>query len=273
MRPETEAALAAAEIAQRIADSREGADLVTAKSGIDLVTNTDIACEDAIRAELSSRFPQYPVIGEERGGRPTNAKSYWLVDPICGTRPFASGIPLYCTNIALVESGVVTVAAVAVGKTGEILYAEKDNGAKMRTPRSEVTLQVKADSNMVAIEGAGSGQHAAATIHNALLLRRWYVCLYNSTVSYAYAAIGRMAAVINFGVPTTETYGSVHTAAGCLVAAEAGAIVTDIDTYGGWSLSTQSLMIAATQSLHDELCEVIAKANIASMRPEQRQDR
>ena len=35
--------------------------------------------------------------------RPTDGSPYWLVDPICGTRNFASGIPLYCVNLALVE--------------------------------------------------------------------------------------------------------------------------------------------------------------------------
>ena len=63
MRAETEAAIAAAGIAQRIADSRLGADAITPKTGIDLVTATDVACEDAIRTELLRRFPEYPVIG------------------------------------------------------------------------------------------------------------------------------------------------------------------------------------------------------------------
>jgi myo-inositol-1(or 4)-monophosphatase len=259
MRKETEAAIAAAAIAQWIADSREGADAITPKKGIDLVTATDVACEDAIRAELLRRFPRYPVIGEERGGVPEGDR-YWLVDPICGTRPFASNLPLYCTNIALVEGGIVTVAAVAVGRTGEIIYAEKGQGARMRTERDEITLRAVADSNMVDIEGGGTSRHAAAVMHDALLSRRWYVCLLNSTISYAYVATGRLAGVINFGIPTTNTYGSVHTAAGCLVAAETGAIVTDLDTHGEWTLRTQSLMIAAGKTLHDQLLDLIAKA-------------
>ena len=101
MRTETEAAIRAAAIAQRIADSRQGGDQITSKGGIDLVTASDVACEDAIRAELLRSFPEYPVIGEERGGTPVDGKPYWLVDPICGTRAFASEVPLYCTNIAL----------------------------------------------------------------------------------------------------------------------------------------------------------------------------
>src|SRR6185436_18305678 len=103
MRKETEAAIRAATVAQQLADSRVGADDVTSKGGNDLVTAADVACEDAIREELLRSFPDYPVIGEERGGEPIAGKPYWLVDPICGTRMYASNMPLYCHNIALVE--------------------------------------------------------------------------------------------------------------------------------------------------------------------------
>ena len=68
MRPETEIAVRAARLAQKIADSRRGAQTVTSKGGIDLVTDADIACEDAIRLELLRGFPDYPVVGEERRG-------------------------------------------------------------------------------------------------------------------------------------------------------------------------------------------------------------
>ena len=105
------AALRAAQLAQEIAESRAGADEITSKGGIDLVTAADVACEDKIREELLRAFPDYPVIGEERGGEPVAGQPYWLVDPICGTRHFASNIPLYCHNIALVENGQVTAAA------------------------------------------------------------------------------------------------------------------------------------------------------------------
>jgi fructose-1,6-bisphosphatase/inositol monophosphatase family enzyme len=60
LRQETEAAIRAAGIAQKIAESRTGADHITSKSGIDLVTDTDLACEDAIRSELLRAFPDWP---------------------------------------------------------------------------------------------------------------------------------------------------------------------------------------------------------------------
>ena len=88
MRPETETAIRAVTLVQQIADSRAGAEQIISKGGNDLVTATDVACEDAIREALLRAFPDYPVIGEERGGDPDPGRPYWLVDPICGTRHF-----------------------------------------------------------------------------------------------------------------------------------------------------------------------------------------
>src|SRR5207247_6527660 len=92
MRDEMELAIRCVGIAQRIADSRTGADCVTSKGGIDLVTDADLACEDAVREELLRAIPGYPVVVEERAGTPISGKPYWLVDPICGTRPYASNL-------------------------------------------------------------------------------------------------------------------------------------------------------------------------------------
>jgi fructose-1,6-bisphosphatase/inositol monophosphatase family enzyme len=128
-RPETLVALEAVERALTIAGRGVGAEDVTDKDGRDVVTVADIAIEDAVRrtmAEASS----FSVIGEERGGEaPADGSPYWLVDPICGTRNFASGIPLYCVNLALVERNEVTLAVVGEPSTGETHVAERGRGA------------------------------------------------------------------------------------------------------------------------------------------------
>src|SRR5262249_10543971 len=152
-----------------------------------------------------------------------------LVDPICGTRSFASNLPLYCTNIALVEGGVVTVAAVAIGSSGEIVYAEKGKGTRMRTPSAEIPGHASAHSNMIWIDD-GKTEWAVATLRNALSSKRWYVCMFPSSVFGAYAAMGRMAAVLHFGASLAPNpMGTVHWTASCFMAMEAGAVVTDLN--------------------------------------------
>src|SRR5215217_3240712 len=113
MRAETRAALAAADAGLKLMMRRAGADQITSKGGRDLVTATDVAVEDVVRASLLAAYPDWTVVGEERGGEDqVGDRPYWLVDPICGTRNFAANIPMYAVNIALVKDGQVTASAV-----------------------------------------------------------------------------------------------------------------------------------------------------------------
>jgi hypothetical protein len=128
-RAETLVAIDAVKRALTIARRGVSAEEITAKGGRDLVTLTDVAIEDAVRGIVADALG-FAMIGEERGGEASaDGSPYWLVDPICGTRNFASGIPLYCVNLALVEGDEVTVAVVGDPSTGEIDVAERGRGA------------------------------------------------------------------------------------------------------------------------------------------------
>jgi myo-inositol-1(or 4)-monophosphatase len=243
----------------------KGASKVTSKGGIDLVTETDVACEDAVRTTLTGALPAYPVIGEERGGTPQSRRPYWLVDPICGTRAFASEVPLWCSNIALVEDGTVTAAAIGVGVIGELLYAEKGGGAWSRTSSGDARINVSDQSSILWMDT--STDLGAAAVQRALTLKRWYVWLFSSTVSYAYLAMGRIAGILQLLPPSARTYGSMHTAAGCFIAKEAGAIVSDFDTGKDWALTTRRFVLASTGALHRELTDLVKEAGMAKDKP------
>jgi fructose-1,6-bisphosphatase/inositol monophosphatase family enzyme len=286
MRAETDAAIGAARLARHLADTRAGADAVQFKEGIDIVTGADVACEDAIRTELTRWFPDYPVVGEERGGEPHADRPYWLVDPICGTRCYASDVPLYCTNIALVEHGEVTAAAIGIGRSNEVLYAEKNGGAWLITDDVATRAEhpnrragdigiVTADATLLEPEAA-SRRVSALDTSNVVWIHgrgrafadfastiwsddRWFVWAFSSTVSYAYLAQGRIAGIVHASSPGKHEP-PVHTAAGCLVVQEAGATITDADTGGDWTLATRSFVIGATPQLHCELARLAAKS-------------
>jgi myo-inositol-1(or 4)-monophosphatase len=257
MRPETECAIRAARLAQEIADSRRGAHTITSKGGIDLVTDADVACEDAIRSELLSAFPDYPVIGEERGGTPADGRPYWLVDPICGTRNYASNIPLYCTNIALVEDGKVILGVIGVGVTGEILYCDQPQGARVLRGNDDLPIRVDDSSNAVWFDG--KTEQAADVIRRAHLMKKWYVMQFPSSLAYAYVAFGKLAGVVQLSGPPRpgRQYGSVHSAAGCFVAREAGAIVRGATDGRDWDLSTPSFVIASSEQVYADILRIL----------------
>jgi 3'(2'), 5'-bisphosphate nucleotidase len=87
------------------------------------VTAADIASETAIRAGLSDIAPAFPIVSEEQtpqGPRPAAGESYFLVDPLDGTREFIAGRDEYAVNIALVTRGVPLLGVIAAPVLGLI---------------------------------------------------------------------------------------------------------------------------------------------------------
>jgi myo-inositol-1(or 4)-monophosphatase len=247
---EAEPAIRAVAEALDLALGRQGADEVSHTDERDIVTATDVRIEDRIRADLSAALG-HDVVGEERGGEVVSSGEFWILDPICGTRNYASGIPLYCVNLALVRDGAPVLAVVADASTDEILVAysgggawalRRDGGARrLRADAANPTLIVEPGKSNDARREAAA-QFAAAAVR----VDRWDLLSLSSTVSLAYVAAGRVAAYACFYVT------AVHTTAGVLIATEAGAIVTDIDGRP-WTLESDSLLAAADEALHAEL--------------------
>jgi myo-inositol-1(or 4)-monophosphatase len=252
MRLETGGAVEAVRRGLDLARGRAGAADITSKGARDLVTATDLAVEDAIREQLAA--VGYPVVGEERGGAaPGDGSPYWLVDPICGTRNYASGIPLFCVNVALIEDHHVTVGVVGDGSTGEICAAELGEGAWALTDGDRRRLATSAESQTVAIEDSRSQgprrEHAARYLEAAVCEDRWDLRALGTTLSLAHVAAARIAGYVLFWSSP------IHSAAGVLLAAEAGATVSQIDGWP-WTLDSDSVVVSAAPEVHRELLRI-----------------
>ncbi len=250
---ETASAIAAVERGLAIARGRAGAADITSKGGRDLVTASDVAVEDAIRESLAPAG--HPVVGEERGGEPpADGSLYWLVDPICGTRNYASGIPLYSVNLALVEDHHVTLAVVGDGSTGEVCVAERGAGAFAAAEGGDWRrLATSAESQAVAIEDSRSAgarrELAARYLEAAICEDRWDLRALGTTLSLAHVAAGRMAGYVLFWSTP------IHSAAGVLLAAEAGATVSQVDGWP-WTLESDNVVVSAAPEVHRELLRI-----------------
>lgn len=257
LRPQTVVAVDAAGRALDVARSRVGAEAITAKGARDVVTATDVAVEDAVR-EIVSAALGYPVVGEERGGEgPADGSPYWLVDPICGTRNFASGLPLYCVNLALVEGDQVTVAVVGDPSTGEIHVAERGRGAWALKDGSRRRLSTSEESRTIVIEVSHSTgarrEQAARFLAGAVRADRWDLRALGTTVSLPYVAAGRIAAYVLFWTS------AVHAGAGSLLVTEAGGTLSDIDGRP-WTIHSDSIVASASSSHHRELVDLARAA-------------
>jgi 3'(2'), 5'-bisphosphate nucleotidase len=96
------------------------------------VTAADHAAEALIVEGLRAATPDIPVIAEEEveaGHAPAPGRSFWLVDPLDGTRDFAAGREHFAVNIGLVRDGRPVLGAVAVPVTGEVFAGRVGAGA------------------------------------------------------------------------------------------------------------------------------------------------
>src|ERR1035438_4468973 len=84
-----DAATEAARRAAAVLESWRRKFQVKEKGRFDLVTDADVASQQAIQAYLSATFPDHAFLGEEEGAsksRPgPDAPPTWIVDPIDGT--------------------------------------------------------------------------------------------------------------------------------------------------------------------------------------------
>jgi myo-inositol-1(or 4)-monophosphatase len=258
--PQTSAAIEAVRLGLRLAREQSGRAAITPKAGRDIVTSADIAVEDAIRELIADRTG-LPVVGEEHGGEiPRDGSACWLVDPICGTRNYASGTSLYSINVALAEGGQIAVGVVGDPSTGEVLVAELGGGAVASAGLAHDDwrpLHTTDAAGTVAIEPARSAgprrQHAAAVIADIVRADRWDFRSLASTLSMAYVADGRLSA---WAVFVTDS--PVHCAAGSLVVREAGGVVSDLHG-AAWSTDSDSCLVSGSARLHGELLDLVAK--------------
>ena len=101
---------------------RAGGVAVERKADASPVTAADKAAEDIILDGLSNQFPTIPVLAEEAASSgliPDLGSTFFLVDPLDGTKEFISDSGEFTVNIALVEntqSILGVVYAPALGK-------------------------------------------------------------------------------------------------------------------------------------------------------------
>jgi len=71
------------------------------KNGFDPVTSIDKAFEIFLRKEISKKFPNDGIIGEEFKIKKSKSSFTWVIDPIDGTRSFVIGTPTWSNLISI----------------------------------------------------------------------------------------------------------------------------------------------------------------------------
>lgn len=122
---------AAAEAGTRIREMAAHGIVARSKADASPVTDADEAAEAIIEQHLRTLMPGVPMIGEEavaQGSKTKPGSTFFLVDPIDGTREFVAKRPEYTVNIGLLIEGTPVLGVIYAPALGE-LYAGGANGA------------------------------------------------------------------------------------------------------------------------------------------------
>ncbi|KAI5447071.1 vacuolar transporter chaperone [Lathyrus oleraceus] len=123
---------------------------------VDLVTETDKACEELIFNHLKQLYPTHKFIGEETtaafGTTELTDDPTWIVDPLDGTTNFVHGFPFVCVSIGLTIGKVPTVGVVYNPIINELFTAVHGKGAFLNGNPIKVSSQTELMSSLLATE-------------------------------------------------------------------------------------------------------------------------
>lgn len=145
------------------------------------VTAADRGAEALMRDLIARRFPQHGVIGEEYGELNPNAEFVWVLDPVDGTKAFATGCPLFGTLIALQYQGRPVLGAIHQPVLGQLLVGDGRettlNGTVVRTrPCEAIEAATLLCTDLLDVERHQDGAAFTAVSRRARLVRTWGDC-------------------------------------------------------------------------------------------------
>ena len=232
-----------------------------------LVTEADIESDQAIAKVLLDSGCGGVIISEESnvdlGSSQTDevANVEWLIDPLCGTVPFSTGMNHWGVNIAMRADGDLALSALSIPTSGMLLTAQVRGDVKLNGK----TLQVEGPGRDLGeatvgleIDGQDVWRSLLASGGLAWVARASQI---NSFASAAYplmlVATGRMSAVVFYRIEP------MHVAAGSLAATMLGAMATDgngepID----WARDDElPMVVVGWPRVHGRLIDEIKKSN------------
>ena len=101
-----------------------------------VVTEADLITQQCIIDALYKEWPDIPLLGEEMSAAEQqhllNTADYlWCLDPLDGTTNFASGVPVFCTSLALLHKGQAILGLIYDPIKKECFAAEYGKGARL----------------------------------------------------------------------------------------------------------------------------------------------
>ena len=226
---------------------------VNKKGAIDLVTEADLRSEEKVVSTILAAFPDHTILAEESGLKEGTPECRWLIDPLDGTTNFAHQVPIFCISIAFATRDIIRTGIVLNPINGELFSATRGEGAQ----RNGKPIQVSSTSRISDSLLVTGFPYNLREIFDPII-SRYASCLRaaqgirrlgSAALDLCYVACGRFEGFWEQNLKPWDT------AAGSLIAAEAGGQVTD---FSNRPFQVDAKEILATNGqIHDEMLSLL----------------
>ncbi len=222
------------------------------KGAIDLVTQADLESEKAIIAAIKEKFPDHGFLAEETGYYPGETGGQWIIDPLDGTTNYAHGISVFAVSIAFQHNKDVLVGVVLNPLSAELFTAIKGQGAQLNGKSIHVTQTSSLKESLLATGfpyELSDLDSLILRLKNGLTASQGIRRLGAAALDLCYVACGRFDGYWEGNLKPWDT------AAGSLIADEAGAKTTDFSN-NPYHINLKEI-VSTNGHIHNELISLL----------------
>ena len=224
------------------------------KGARDLVTDADLASQNAVRAVIEAEYPNHGFLGEEDPDPQQLRKPYcWVVDPLDGTTNYVHDYPFFAVSVAVAKQGQIVAGVVLDPLRDECFRAAEGLGSQLNGETIAVSTTTDVEQSLVAISFPPDLQADSPDLQAFLQVATRCQAVRrtgSAALNLAYVACGRLDAHwAHFIFPWDS-------AAGELLVREAGGVTT-ASRGGDYCLEQGNYAVSATAELHAALMPLI----------------
>jgi len=247
-----EAAIAASHI---IIEALEKPRVANHKGKTDLVTETDLYSENIIKSIIRASYPDHDLLAEESEKESSESDFLWIIDPLDGTTNFVHGYPSFAVSIGLFFQNKPLIAVVLEMPNTKLYTAIKNEGVWCEGQPFSCSQTDSIEKSLL-LTGFGY-QHGELWERNMALFKDFTDKSHGvrrlgaAAVDLCHVASGKVDGYWEFDLKPWDS------AAGILIAREAGCVVSQMDG-SDYSIYDNNILVA-NPKIHEEMILEIEK--------------
>lgn len=227
--------------------------VIRVKGKRDIVTDADLAAQEAILRIIKACHPDHDILSEELAQEHSGHSDYcWIIDPLDGTTNYSRRYPCFSVSIAASFKGELILGVVYDPLREQLFKAQHGKGAYLNGKKIKVSERGGCGEALIGLDWSHRSKERAKVVQLvtavAPLARTLRTCG-SAILGLCYVAGGWLDAYFNIALKPWDG------AAASLIVREAGGKVTDLAGQS-WQLDSPQCL-ASNGLIHEEMLGLI----------------